>query len=164
MNIEYWKTLPTNTQLILQIVTDDENKMVKCAYSHMWYDSEDNDGCIYCFEYDEETNQYRNHPDQFIDFCDDEFTYCGDECTDINIFHENKTRDDQIVYVPIDKKYLDHIKKNFKILKLGHDYEDQGWCADFTDFNESEFHVCNNQVSFTHGAEGLWIEQNELKN
>lgn len=158
MNMEYWKTLPGQTKLLLQIETEDSNQLINCMFSHLWFDPRDNDACIYCQTYNEVDDCY-DYPSQFLDFYEGSFWFEQGECVSINIFREERTINYPTLYVPIDEKYIDFIKNNYNKLDICYDYMDQGWSQ--LDDSDNSFFIENGHVVLFTG-EGLWINKTNI--
>lgn len=158
MNLNYWLNLPTDTELLLQIIIGDARKTITCKYSHTCYDEIENNAYIYCKLYNEEFDEYCNYSELLLDFYNNEFVYQEIECTDIYIFNEKRTIGYPKIYVPIDKKYFEKIKENYKLFDICYDYMDQGW-SQIDEDNIYDIYVDDheNRVKLLDREE-LWIK------
>jgi hypothetical protein len=161
MDISYWKYLPKNTELTVHVMTNEDNEIIKCKYSHMLYNKSDGTGCIYCCMYDKEIDDYESHPTQFLDCYENVLEYQTIECNDIIIINETIHPDNfNSIYVPIDNKYIDNpMLANCSIC---YDYMDQGWC-DLLVEEMSNLCTDTNGTLSINGEEGVWIKECDLE-
>lgn len=171
MDLHFWKTLPTQTCLTLNLYENKKKEKIYCKYFHcaenkvyLSYNLEkedlyDND-CVYCFIFDNENVILNIETHHF---------YQGTVLTSIKIKSIKTTNQPPLHFSYIDKKYIDIINNHYKDLHLAHDYLDQGW-SDIIDGNDLEHLVINDVPLFSANeeyitlieGEDLWINNNCL--
>jgi hypothetical protein len=170
MDINFWKTLPSQTCLILYLYKNNKKEIIHCKYFHcaenkvyLSYNLEED---VFCDE------KYLclifNNGNVILNIETHSFSQ-GTILTSIKIKSVKKTNQLPLNFSFINKKYIDIISKNYKDFHLAHDYLDQGW-SDIINGNDLEhlvilgiplFTIDEEYISLIEG-EDLWINDNCL--